>query len=91
MKWQHYPNLRLRPHAPNRGRGRLQVQIRRCFLGGGVRSSTEVYNWCYVRQRLYGERVRQWERYSVWRVLMQVAEPVGRASTRRPRLWRLKA
>jgi hypothetical protein len=91
MKWPYHPNLRRRPHAPNRGRGRLQVQIRRCFIGGEVRSSAEVYNWCYARQRMYGERVRQRERHSVWRILIQVAEPVGRAETiGRPILWRLK-
>jgi hypothetical protein len=28
MKWKNFPNLRLRPHAPAKGRGRLQVQIR---------------------------------------------------------------
>jgi hypothetical protein len=27
--WASHPNLRLRPHAPNAGRGRLQVQVRR--------------------------------------------------------------
>jgi site-specific recombinase XerD len=29
MKWAGYPNLRRRPHSPNKGRGKLQVAIRR--------------------------------------------------------------
>ena len=91
MKWPHHPNLRRRPHAPNRGRGRLQVQIRRAFVGGEVRSSTEIYNWTHARQRQHGEPVRQRERRSVRRILLEVAEPIGRAETiGRPWLWRLK-
>ena len=39
MKWQHHPNLRKRPHAPARGRGRLQQQIRR--LQGELRRAPE--------------------------------------------------
>ena len=29
--WEYYPNLQRRPHAPNKGRGRLQRQIARAF------------------------------------------------------------
>jgi hypothetical protein len=87
-----YPNLRLRPHAPNRGRGRLQVQIRRAFAAcGEVLSSSEVYDWTHARHRAHGQLVRQRERHGVWLILRQVAEPVGRAETiGRPWLWRLK-
>jgi hypothetical protein len=35
MKWCDYPNLAKRPHAPNEGRGRLQVQVRRALLVHG--------------------------------------------------------
>jgi hypothetical protein len=31
-RWENYPNLRHRPHSPNKGRGRLQRQIARCFV-----------------------------------------------------------
>jgi hypothetical protein len=89
--WSGHPNLRRRPHAPNRGLGRLQVQIRRAFLGHEVRSSAEIFDWTFPRRRAAGQRPLQLERYSVWRVLMQVAEVVGRAETRgRPWLWRLR-
>ena len=42
--WSAYPNLRLRPHAPAAGRGRLQVQIRRAFVGHRLLSSSQVYD-----------------------------------------------
>jgi hypothetical protein len=88
MKWPHHPNLRRRPHAPNKGRGRLQVQIRRAFLGADTVTSTTVYDWCFVRRR---RRIPTRHRYSVWRILMTIADPVGRASTiGRPWLWRLR-
>ena len=86
MSWKHHPNLRLRPHAPNRNRGRLQVQIARCFIAAemGVRSSSQVYAWCFAYRR-------QHHRYSVWRILQERCEPVGRAKTiGRPILWRLR-
>jgi hypothetical protein len=90
MKWQHHPNLSLRPHAPNAGRGRLQRQIRRAFVAGGpVLSSSEIYDWTYVgRARL---RRSHLHRLRIWKLLQEVAEPVGRApTTGRPWLWRLR-
>src|SRR3984893_15104136 len=53
MKWQHHPNLRRRPHAPNKGRGRLQRAIARALLAAGsdTLSSTAVYDWCFARDR----------------------------------------
>src|SRR5262245_60818982 len=35
MKWEHYPNLAKRPHAPAAGRGRLQTQVRRALIVHG--------------------------------------------------------
>jgi hypothetical protein len=88
MKWPHHPNLRRRPHAPNKGRGRLQVQIRRAFLDADTITSSTVYDWCFVRRR---RRIPTRHRYSVWRILMTIADPVGRAETiGRPWLWRLR-
>jgi hypothetical protein len=88
MKWDGYPNLRLRPHSPHKGRGRLQRQVRRAFVVcGPVVSSSAVYDWSYAR----GRRLTQRHRHSVWRILVEVAEPVGRAETiGRPILWRLR-
>jgi hypothetical protein len=52
-----------------------------------VNTST-VYAWCYPRNR----RLNQRKRHSVWRILRQIAEPIGRADTiGRPWLWRLKS
>jgi hypothetical protein len=69
----------------------ISAALRSLPARGEVRSSTEIYNWTHARQRQYGEQVRQRERHSVWRILMQIAEPIGRAETiGRPWLWRLK-
>ena len=35
MKWNGHPILARRPHAPNKGRGRLQRQVRRALLVHG--------------------------------------------------------
>jgi hypothetical protein len=84
-----FPNLQLAPHAPNAGRGRLQRQIARAFIGHPLRSSSEVYDWCYARDR---SRTRsEAMRWSVRRILKVVADRVGRADTPgRPWLWRLR-
>ena len=78
----------LSPHqaSPHAGRGRLQVQIRRAFMAcGDELTSSQVYSWTYPRG---GRR----HFYSVWRVLSELAEPIGRASTiGRPYVWRLKS
>jgi hypothetical protein len=80
-------NLRLRPHAPNKGRGRLQVQIRRAFVGYHLLSSSQVYDYALARVR--GDAWRRRHRWSVTRVLDQLCHRVGRAPTRgRPWLWR---
>jgi hypothetical protein len=60
-------NLRLRPHAPNAGRGRLQRQIRRAFAGRPLLTSSQVYDSCYVKRRVFGERIPQRHRHSVTR------------------------
>jgi hypothetical protein len=89
--WESYPNLRRRPHSPNKGRGRLQVQVRRAFVGRDVLSSSEVYESSYARKRLLGERISQRHRHSVWRILRQVADQIGHSrGPGRPWLWRLR-
>jgi hypothetical protein len=90
-RWENYPNLRLRPAKPALRRGRLQVQVRRAFVGRDVLTSSEVYESCYARKRLLGERISQRHCHSVWLILRRVADQIGRGSTRgRPWLWRLK-
>jgi hypothetical protein len=93
MKWDRHPNLHHRPHAPARDRGRLQVQIRRAFaVHGPVVSSSSIYDWCYARRRLMlGKPLTLPHRYSVWRILMTIGDPIGRgAGSARPILWRLR-
>jgi hypothetical protein len=93
MKWEHHRNLHLRPHAPARDRGRLQVQIRRAFMvHGPVVSSSSIYDWCYARRRLMlGKPLTLPHRYSVWRILVTMADPIGRGTgSARPTLWRLR-
>jgi hypothetical protein len=89
--WSAYPNLRLRPFAPNTCRGRIQVQVRRAFLAAGdvVLSTTEVFDFTFARTRRVHWRRRH--RWSVIRVLDRLCDRVGRAPTiGRPWLWRLK-
>src|SRR5262245_35611359 len=84
-------NLLRRPPTPAKDRGRLQRSVRYAFAARPVLSSTQIYNTAYCRQRLSGKRLTWGERLSVWRVLIELAEPVGRADTiGRPYLWRLR-
>jgi len=88
--WDYFPNLRLRPHAPAAGRGRLQRQIARAFHAHGpVLTSSDVYRWC---ERWQAREFGQWERWSIVRILDVVTDRIGRADTPgRPCLWRLRA
>ena len=84
-KWTNHLNLRLKPAAPAKGRGRLQKAIRRAFLvSGPVLSLSQIFDWCYANQRK--RRRRNW---SVVRILQRHCDRVGRAKTiGRPILWR---
>jgi hypothetical protein len=62
------------------------------YTHGPIVSATVLYDWCrrWSRCHDYGP-ISQCERWSIVRVLCQVAEPAGRATTRgRPVLWRLR-
>ena len=89
QKWVGHPNLQRRPRAPMAGRGRLQRMVARAFLAGGdVLTATQVYDWCFARDR---RRARsQGARWSVRRVLMTVAEPIDRVPPYGAWRWRLK-
>ena len=90
-KWENYPNLHRRPHSPNKGLGRLQVQLRRAFVGREVLTSSEIYDSCYAKRRVAGQQIDRPYRWSVLRILRTIADPIGRAETiGRPVLWRLK-
>jgi hypothetical protein len=83
-KWPGLLNPRFRARSPAKGRGRLQVQVARCFLAAEtrVRTSSEVYAWCFVGRRRH--------RYSVWRILVKIADPVERVPPHGAWLWKLK-
>jgi hypothetical protein len=94
MKRQDFRNLRLRPAKPAFGRGKLQTRVKRAFIASDAPaiSASEIYGWCYPRRRLVlGKPLTTRHRFSVWRVLVKIAVPVGRADTiGRPILWRLR-
>jgi hypothetical protein len=89
-------NLRRRPHAPNAGRGRVRRAIRMCFHfradADGIVDGGTVVRFCQEwRYQCDGWRPSRLNRITVHRVLVKVAERVGRAGTRgRPWLWKLK-
>jgi hypothetical protein len=86
--WDKYPNLRRRPHAPSKGRGRLQRQIARAFLThGAVLTSSDIYRWC---ERWQSREFGQWERWSIVRILDVVADRCGRDRRHGAIIWRLK-
>ena len=85
--------LNLRPNdgsfSPNKGRGRLQRQVRRAFLiHGPVVVSSQVYDLCFREER---QRRSQLNRRRVWQLLNEVAEVVGRERSQgAPLIWRLR-
>jgi hypothetical protein len=93
MKWNGHPNLRFKPHSPNKGRGRIQRQVERAFRAAGDEpiSASVIYDWTHGRRR-GARRTLPWGVYwSVRRILREVAVRVGRAPTiGRPWLWRLR-
>ena len=86
-KWAGHRNLRLSPRKPALGRGRLQRQIRRAFLLGEELSSSQIYDWCYAGCR---RPLSTRQRYSVWRLLVTMADRVGRVWPG-GNVWRLRA
>jgi hypothetical protein len=89
--WENYPNLQRRPHTSNKGRGRLQVQIRRAFaVGGAELTSSQVYDWAYSRHRSQRRPMSEAVRWSVHRILRQLADRVRRVPPHGAWLWRLK-
>src|SRR6478672_8358042 len=83
--WDYYPNLRRRPYSPNKGRGRLQRAAKRALIAhGGEATSSEIYAWSDT----WPDARRHYR--SVWRVLIQIADPVRRVPPYGAWLWRLK-
>jgi hypothetical protein len=94
QKWDGYPNLRKRPPAPSKGRGPVQVRIRRAFVASGaeVLSSSAIYDWTHARRRRGRHKSMPFGIYSITlRTLRMMCDPIERAPTiGRPWLWRLR-
>jgi hypothetical protein len=90
--WAAYPGLRFPGHtAGSRGRGRIQLAVKRAFAAAGTSTLTtsDVFDYALARHR--EDQWRRWHRWSVVRVLRAMCDP-GRADTPgKPWLWRLKA
>jgi hypothetical protein len=63
MKWPHHRNLRNRPPTPSKGRGPVQVRIRRAFLASGAEVGRSAPRWSADLPRLIA--VRACARYGV--------------------------
>jgi hypothetical protein len=53
VKWEDHRNLRLRPAAPAKNRGRLQRQVARACIVAGTQivSSSTFYAWAYAGKK----------------------------------------
>jgi hypothetical protein len=93
MTWDDFPNLRRRPPTPSKGRGPIQVRIRRAFIASGAEAltSSQVYDWAYVRRRLGRCKTLPDGVYSrALRTLRTMCEPVERVPPYGAWLWRLR-
>jgi hypothetical protein len=88
MKWNHYPNLAKRPHAPNEGRGRLQRQVRRALIvHGPLVTTSQLLDWAYARKR---RRPTGWDHSKVMRIAAEHCDPIGRVPPYGAILWRVR-
>jgi hypothetical protein len=81
--WSTYPNLRMGANSSrNRGRGRLQVQVRRAFLAAGSDELTTSQVYDYALPRVRADLWRQMQRCSACARLAKRKPP--RALARKP-------
>jgi hypothetical protein len=86
-------NLRKRPRAPAKDRGRVQRAIKRAFRahGADVLTSSAICDWTHVRRRLGRRKSMPFGVYSrTLRTLRTMADPVKRVPPHGAWLWRLK-
>jgi hypothetical protein len=86
-------NLRKRPRAPAKDRGRVQTAIKRAFRahGADVLTSSAIYDWTHVRRRLGRRKSMPFGVYSrTLRTLRTLADPVKRVPPHGAWLWRLR-
>src|SRR5262249_18017453 len=89
-KWPHHRNLRNRPPTPSKGRGPVQVRIRRAFIASGaeVLSSTQIYDWTHSRRRQSHRKKLPFGVY--WRTLKTLramCDPIERVPPHGAWLW----
>jgi len=88
-KWAEFPNLRFRPARRAPGNGRIHRAIARAFMVHGDELTTaQALDWALPRVRRDGWRQRH--RWSVVRVLRQVADPIHRVPPHGAWLWKLR-
>ena len=88
MIWESYPNLAKRPHAPAKGRGRLQRQVRRALIvHGPLVTTSQLLNWAYPRNR---RRPTGWDHSKVMRICAEHCDRVRRVPPHGTWLWRLR-
>ena len=92
VKWPNHRNLRHRPSRPAAERDRLQRAVARGFAATGKAEvpANIFYDFAYPRKRLISKRLSQRHRYSIWRILVKIADPVGRTGPHGAMLWRLR-
>jgi hypothetical protein len=93
VKWENFRNLRRRPLTPAAGRGSIQRAIRRAFTASGTEAltSSQVYDWAYVRRRLGRCKTLPAGVYSrALRTLRVMCEPIERVPPHGAWLWRLR-
>jgi hypothetical protein len=85
-------NLRRRPAAPSKGRGPVQVRIRRAFIASGadVLSGSEIYDWTHARRRVERKRLPAGVYGRTRRTLRTMCEPIKRVPPYGAWTWRLK-
>jgi hypothetical protein len=91
MRKESLRNLRRRPLTPAKGRGRVQVRIRRAFIASAAETltSSEIYNWAHVRRRLGRRKTLPDGIYSrTLRTLRVMCEPIERVPPHGAWLWR---
>jgi hypothetical protein len=73
--------------ASNPREGRIQRQVRRCFIAGDgkPRTMSELVRWAYPELNHF----EYWHRWSVRRALLKLAKPIGRSRVGRgaPGIW----
>jgi hypothetical protein len=78
-------NLRKRPRAPAKDRGRVQRGIRRAFAASGAEAlcSTQIYDWTHVRRRLGRRKSMPFGVYSrTLRTLRMMCDPIERVPSK---------